>query len=43
MEILTKELGNALRVKDVAEYLGVDRKTIINHYRELGGMRVTSQ
>ena len=42
MTPLEKELGKALRTKDVAEYLGCDVKTVREHYQELGGMRLGS-
>jgi len=40
MEILEKELGKKLSVKQVAILLGRDEKTIRKHYSELGGMRL---
>ena len=40
MKLLEKDLGKALRTQDVAEYLGVDIKTVRKYYRELGGIRL---
>jgi len=40
MTPLEKDLGKALRAKDVAEYLGCNEKTVRDHYQELGGMRL---
>lgn len=40
MEKLEKDLGSALRPKEVAEYLGLDEKTVRLYYQELGGMRL---
>ncbi|MDP2643826.1 MAG: hypothetical protein Q8P24_02695, partial [Desulfobacterales bacterium] len=41
--VVEKDLGKALRPKEVADYLGVDDKTIIKYYKELGGMRLGSR
>jgi hypothetical protein len=43
MKILQQELGKALRAKDVADYLGIDDKTVIKYYEDLGGMRLGSR
>ena len=40
MNILEEELGRALRPHELAEFLGVDEKTVRQYYRELGGMRL---
>lgn len=43
MNHLEQSLGKALRTKDVAEYLGCNVKTVIEHYQELGGIRLGRQ
>lgn len=40
MNLLKKDLGKALRAKEVAEYLALDEKTVRCYYQELGGMRL---
>lgn len=40
MNHLEEELGRGLRPKEVAEYLGLDEKTVRRYYQELGGMRL---
>ncbi len=40
MKALEEKLGRVLRTKDVAEYLGVDQKTVREYYRLLGGIRL---
>jgi hypothetical protein len=40
MQILENELGPRMSVEDVANYLGLDEKTVRQYYRELGGMRL---
>ena len=37
---LEKDLGKAMRAKEVAQYLGLDEKTVRQYHRELGGMRL---
>ena len=39
MTILEEHLGRALTVRDVAEYLQVDSRTVRKYYHELGGVR----
>ena len=43
MDLLKKDLGKALSSKDMAIYLGVDVKTVIKYYQELGGIRLGRQ
>ena len=38
--MLEKELGKKLSTKEVAEYLGLDEKTVRLYYQKLGGMRL---
>ena len=38
--LLKQELGKKLTVNDVAEFLGVDKKTVRENYKKLGGMRL---
>ena len=38
--MLEKELGKKLGTKEVAQYLGLDEKTVRSYYQELGGMRL---
>ena len=40
MSILEKNLGKALRTKEVAQYLGLDEKTVRQYYQDLGGIRL---
>ncbi|MCB2167436.1 MAG: helix-turn-helix domain-containing protein [Deltaproteobacteria bacterium] len=40
MKGIEKQLGKALRAKDVALYLGLDVKTVRKHYQSLGGIRL---
>lgn len=40
MEQLKKQLGQPLKTKDVALFLGLDVKTIRQYYLELGGIRL---
>ena len=40
MSILEKELGKALTTEEVADYLGLDEKTVRSYYQELGGLRL---
>jgi hypothetical protein len=37
---LEKKLGNPLTSKQLAEYLGLDEKTVRQYYRQLGGIRL---
>ena len=38
--MLEEHLGKALRCQDIADYLGVDEKTVRQYYKELGGIRL---
>ena len=38
--MLEKELGKKMGTKEVAQYLGLDEKTVRSYYRKLGGMRL---
>ena len=40
MEVIQEDLGQVLSAEEVAEYLGLDVKTVRQYYRELGGMRL---
>ena len=40
MLVLEQELGKILRTKEVAQYLRLDEKTVMSHYKKLGGMRL---
>ena len=40
MDQLERNLGKALRAKEIAQYLDVDVKTVRKYYRELGGIRL---
>jgi predicted transcriptional regulator len=40
MSILEERLGRALRCQELAEFLGIDEKTVRQYYKELGGMRM---
>jgi hypothetical protein len=42
MDILIQELGKAMSAREVADYLGLDIKTVRKYYLELGGMRLGS-
>ena len=43
MKIIQENLGQPLSAKAVAEYLGLDVKTVRKYYRELGGIRLGSR
>lgn len=38
--MMATELGRTLRSSDIAEYLGLDQKTVRQYYYELGGIRL---
>ena len=40
MKDLEKSLGKALTTKELAEYLGVNEKTIRENYRQFGGVKI---
>lgn len=40
LDILNENLGTPMTTKQVADYLGVDTKTVRKYYRELGGIRL---
>lgn len=40
MQQIEKDLGRALSVKDVADYLNLDETTVRHYYHELGGIRL---
>jgi hypothetical protein len=40
LKLLKQELGKRLTVNDVAEFLGIDKKTVRENYNQLGGMRL---
>ena len=40
MHLLENELGRRMSAEEVANYLGLDEKTVRQYYRELGGMRL---
>ena len=40
MHLLNDELGRRMSAEEVANYLGLDEKTVRQYYRELGGMRL---
>jgi len=40
MKDLEKSLGKALTTKELAEYLGVNEKTIRENYRQFGGIKI---
>ena len=42
-QLLEKELGQRLSVKQVAEYLGVDARLVKEQYLRLGGVRLGSR
>jgi hypothetical protein len=43
MDKIRSDLGQALTATDIAEYTGLDVKTIRKYYRDLGGIRVGSR
>ena len=43
MNQIKDQLGQVLRAKTVAEYLGLDVKTVRKYYRDLGGIRLGSR
>ena len=43
MKLLNEELGSPLTAPQVAEYLGMDVKTVRKYYIELGGIRIGTQ
>jgi len=43
MDQINNQLGQVLSAKAVAEYLGLDVKTVRKYYRELGGVRLGSR
>ena len=43
MDQVKKQLGQALNAKQIADYTGLDVKTIRKYYRELGGIRLGSR
>ena len=40
MNGLEKILGEAITVKELAEYLGINQKTLRENYRQFGGIRI---
>lgn len=40
MRMLEEQLGRALRPQELADFLGVDEKTVRQYYVELGGIRL---
>ena len=40
MSLIEKEIGKRITVKEVAELLGIDEKTVRENYDKLGGMRL---
>ena len=40
MNDLEKSLGKALTVKQLAEFLGINQKTLRENYRQFGGIKV---
>ena len=40
MQKLQRQLGQPLKTKDVASFLGLDVKTVRQYYQELGGIRL---
>ena len=40
MHLLNDELVRRMSAEEVANYLGLDEKTVRQYYRELGGMRL---
>ena len=43
MDQINNQLGQVLNAKQIAEYTGLDVKTIRKYYRELGGIRLGSR
>ena len=43
MNEVKKQLGQVLNAKQIADYTGLDVKTIRKYYRELGGIRLGSR
>ena len=43
MKLIEQHLGRALSVKQIAEYLNINEKTVREHYQELGGIRIGRQ
>ena len=43
MDKIQSDLGQALTAIDIAEYTGLDVKTVRKYYRDLGGIRVGSR
>lgn len=43
MDILKNNLGKSLCSQEVADYLGLDVKTVRKYYRDLGGIRLGRQ
>ena len=37
---LEKSLGEAITVKELAEYLGINQKTLRENYRQFGGVKI---
>ncbi len=40
MNDLEKSLGEAITVKELSEYLGINQKTLRENYRQFGGIRI---
>ena len=40
MKYLEKLLGEAITVKELSEYLGINQKTLRENYRQFGGIRI---
>ena len=43
MQGIEDQLGKALNATQIAEYIGLDVKTVRKYYRELGGIRLGSR
>ena len=43
MDQIKKQLGQVLSAKQIADYTGLDVKTVRKYYRELGGIRLGSR
>ena len=43
MDQINNQLGQVLNAKQIAEFTGLDVKTIRKYYRELGGIRLGSR
>jgi hypothetical protein len=43
MDQINNQLGQVLTAKQIADYTGLDVKTIRKYYRELGGVRLGSR